>query len=156
MPEDARDWPTGRLLSVAARLVEHSWEDLLRAQGITHAGLIALHCLGGGPMSQRALAQACRVTDQTISRTVDRLNASGYVGKARDTEDLRRKLITITSSGLAIHDRIVSAQRADSLVAAAVSDHAALRAQLIELVGALGSRKDGTDTTASAVPARHG
>ncbi len=142
MPDDAQDWPTGRLLSVAARLVEHSWEDLLRTHGITHAGLIALHCLGGGPMAQRALAQACRVTDQTISRTVDRLHASGYVEKVRDTKDLRRKLITITPSGRAIHQQIVSAQRADALVATAVSDHAALRAQLMELVTTLGVQSD--------------
>lgn len=142
MSEDAVDWPTGRLLSMAARLVEHSWENRLQAHGITHAGLIALHCLGAGAMSQRALAHACRVTDQTISRTVDRLHASGYVRKVRDTEDQRRKLITITSSGLALHDRIVTAQQVDSVVANAVSDHAALRTQLIELVAMLGSRED--------------
>ena len=31
------DWPTGRLLSTAARLVEHSWEKVLRSQDMTHA-----------------------------------------------------------------------------------------------------------------------
>lgn len=80
MTSDGMDeWPTGRLLSTAARLVEHSWEDILRSQNMTHAGLISLHTIADRPASQRDIAKASRVTDQTISRTIDRLERAGYV-----------------------------------------------------------------------------
>ncbi len=59
MTSDGMDqWPTGRLLSTAARLVEHSWEDILRSQNMTHAGLICLHTIAGRPASQRDIAKA--------------------------------------------------------------------------------------------------
>ena len=45
------DWPTGRLLSTAARLVEHAWVEALEQLGLSHAGLIVLHVLGQGPLS---------------------------------------------------------------------------------------------------------
>ncbi|MEO9221526.1 MAG: MarR family transcriptional regulator, partial [Mycobacteriaceae bacterium] len=35
MTEDVQSWPTGRLLSTAARLLEHSWEALLREHDLT-------------------------------------------------------------------------------------------------------------------------
>ena len=35
--EDPASWPTGRLLSTAARLVEHAWAEHLESVGITHA-----------------------------------------------------------------------------------------------------------------------
>jgi len=139
--EDVASWPTGRLLSTAARLVEHSWEEVLREHGLTHAGLIALHCLGERAMPQRTLAKACRVTDQTISRTLERLERGGFVTKTVDPRDERRQLVDITPSGHEIHERIVTAQRADALLADAVSDHDALRAQLVELVTAFGPER---------------
>jgi len=138
MAEEVESWPTGRLLSTAARMVEHSWEALLRERGLTHAGLIALHCLLAGSMSQRALAEACRVTDQTMSRTVERLESTGFVTRGVDTADRRRNLVTITESGRTVHEQLVATQQADALLADAVSDHAGLRAQLIELLASLG------------------
>lgn len=146
MPENVEGWPTGRLLSTAARLVEHRWEAVLRGHDLTHAGLIALHCLLPGPRAQRNLAKACRVSDQTISRTVERLARSGFVTRATDPADERRQLVAITDSGRAVHDRIVTAQQADAILADAVSDHAALRAQLVELVTALGGADPRRDT----------
>lgn len=138
LAEDVESWPTGRLLSTAARLVEHSWEALLREHGVTHAGLMALHCLLAGSLSQRALSHACRVTDQTISRTLDRLDRAGFVTRASDPDDERRLLVSITASGRAVHEQLIGAQRADAMLAAAVSDPVALRTQLIELVTTLG------------------
>ena len=66
------DWPTGRLLSTAARVVEHAWSARLEQLGLTHAGLVALHLLQEGPRSQTDLARAGRVQLQTMARTVDR------------------------------------------------------------------------------------
>ncbi|UZJ26297.1 MarR family transcriptional regulator [Rhodococcus antarcticus] len=132
--EDVQDWPTGRLLSAAARVVEHSWEGLLREHGLTHAGLIALHCLGSGPSPQRALAQLCRVTDQTMSRTVGKLVRGGFVERSADPTDERKVVVTITGAGRGVHERMVAAERSDAVLTSAVSDPAALRAALVEIL----------------------
>jgi DNA-binding MarR family transcriptional regulator len=92
-------WPTGRLLSTAARLVEHAWAEALEKQGLTHAGLIALHLLDAGPLSQSELASRARVENQTMSRTVERLEREGFVVRAADATDRRRQLVTRTDAG---------------------------------------------------------
>ena len=129
-------WPTGRLLSTAARLVEHSWEEVLRAHGTTHAGLIAMHTLTDGPRSQRDMARACRVTDQTMSRTVERLERGGFVTRATDPGDERRQRVSITASGRDTYTRLLTLEQDDESLTSAVSDPAALRALLIEMIRA--------------------
>src|SRR5512141_3207909 len=93
------DWPTGRLLSTAARLVEHAWIKALERLGLTHAGLIVLHLLGAGPQSQTELAHAARVQAQTMSRTLERLEREGLVVRARDESDARRHVVSRTDAG---------------------------------------------------------
>ncbi len=92
-------WPTGRLLSTAARLVEHAWAEALEKQGLTHAGLIALHLLDAGPLSQTDLARRARVENQTMSRTIERLEREGFVERAPDPADRRRRVVTRTKAG---------------------------------------------------------
>ena len=47
---DMRLWPTGRLLSTAARLLEHAWNEKLNDIGLNYAGLITLDVLAAsGP-----------------------------------------------------------------------------------------------------------
>ncbi len=92
-------WPTGRLLSTAARLVEHAWAEALEKQGLTHAGLIALHLLDAGPLSQTELASRARVENQTMSRTIERLEREGFVARAADASDRRRRVVTRTDAG---------------------------------------------------------
>ena len=74
-----RDWPTGRLLSTASRMVEHAWLEALSALGLSHAGLIVLHLLEDGPSTQVDLAVRARVEAQTMSRTLHRLEREGFV-----------------------------------------------------------------------------
>ncbi|PTR27581.1 MarR family transcriptional regulator [Rhodococcus sp. OK519] len=127
-------WPTGRLLSTAARLVEHSWEEVLRAHDITHAGLIALHTLTDSPRSQRDMARACRVTDQTMSRTVERLERSGFVTRTTDPSDERKLRVTLTTTGRDTHTRLLALEQDDTSLTAGVSDPQALRDLLLELI----------------------
>ncbi|MFC4066454.1 MarR family winged helix-turn-helix transcriptional regulator [Actinoplanes subglobosus] len=134
MQDDVESWPTGRLLSVAARLVEGRFEQFLAGLGLTHAGLIALHHLAGGPLSQRELAQLCRVTDQTISRTIERLARTGHADRTADGRDRRRTVVTITAAGaeaLAVARR--EEQRSEDLLGA-VDDYHHFRQQLITLI----------------------
>ncbi|GHF14801.1 MarR family transcriptional regulator [Amycolatopsis deserti] len=125
------------MLSAAARLVEQRWAARLETLGLSHAGLIALHTLRGGPLSQRVLARRCQVTDQTMSRTLERLSRSGYVTRVPDPLDGRRSLARLTPAGedvLATSERIA---RDDASVIGALGDDAAFRRQLIELIGHL-------------------
>jgi MarR family transcriptional regulator, organic hydroperoxide resistance regulator len=92
-------WPTGRLLSTAARLVEHAWAEALDKLGLTHAGIIALHLLDGGPLSQTDLASRARVETQTMSRTIERLERQGFVARQPDPADRRRHVVTRTDAG---------------------------------------------------------
>ncbi|AUM19191.1 MULTISPECIES: MarR family winged helix-turn-helix transcriptional regulator [Rhodococcus] len=134
MSDDLESWPTGRLLSTAARLVEQAWESTLRAHGLTHAGLVALHTIADGPRSQREIARACRVTDQTMSRTVEHLERSGLVTRTVDPADERRMRVQITESGNELYRAMIKLERTDAQPTAVVSDPGTLRSLLIELV----------------------
>ncbi|BEL03201.1 MarR family transcriptional regulator [Actinoplanes sichuanensis] len=132
--DDVETWPTGRLLSVAARMVEGRFDRFLAGLGLTHAGLIALHHLAGGPLSQRELAHLCRVTDQTISRTIDRLVRTGHAGRAADDRDRRRTVVTITVAGA---EALATARREEQeseQLLGAVEDYHHFRRQLITLI----------------------
>lgn len=124
-------WPTGRLLSTAARLVEHAWADALDREGITHAGLIVLHLLDAGPLSQTELATRARVETQTMSRTVDRLERDAFVRRERDTNDRRRFAVTLTPSGRQVWERT---RMLEAEVFPAMGNPDALRDQLLDII----------------------
>lgn len=127
------EWPTGRLLSTASRLVEHAWLDALDERGLSHAGLIALHLLGEEPTNQTDLAERARVENQTMSRTLDRLEREGYVLRERDPRDRRRHIVTRTPSGAAAWD---SARNLERDIFPTITDPQALRSALLELITA--------------------
>ena len=100
--DDPASWPTGRLLSTASRLVEHAWVDALERVGLTHAGLIVLHLLQGGPLSQTELARRAHVENQTMSRTLERLQREGFIERQPDAADRRRHVVSVTPAGNAV------------------------------------------------------
>ncbi len=97
--DDIETWPTGRLLSSAARLVEHEWNAHLAQWGLNHASIAVLHILMAGPLTQRELATAVQVEDQTMSRIVERLERSTYIERRRDEGDRRRLAVSLTTQG---------------------------------------------------------
>lgn len=99
MHDEMSDWPTGRLLSVAARSVEQAWRRTLEELDLSRAGLIVLHLTGSGPVALSELARGAHVTVQTMSRTVDNLVKSGHVQLTRDETDARRRLVARTPLG---------------------------------------------------------
>ncbi|WP_020659701.1 MarR family winged helix-turn-helix transcriptional regulator [Amycolatopsis benzoatilytica] len=135
--DELASWPTGRLLAVAARLVEQRWTAVLAGMRLTHAGLIVLHLLKHGPLAQRELARRCEVTDQTMSRTLDRLSREGFVARAADPADARRRLVQITAAGRAVHARAVRAERDGTGAFGAAVANEQFRAQLVELITGL-------------------
>lgn len=116
MPHPMEQWPTGRLVSALARRVERDWDAHLARWGLTHAGLPVLDMLTRGPRSQRELAEAMGVTEQTMSRVVTGLERRGYVTRRRHPEDRRRHEILVTEDGAA-----VAREAGDLAVAEAIS-----------------------------------
>lgn len=93
-------WPVGRMLSAAARRLERAWDAHLATWDLNHASLPVLVHLSVAPMSQRELADACAVTEQTMSRVVARLARTGYVTRRPHADDRRRHVVAITPQGL--------------------------------------------------------
>jgi DNA-binding MarR family transcriptional regulator len=137
----------GRLLSTAARLIEHEWNAALAGLDLTHAGLLTLHALVEGPHTQRQLAGLSHVEEQTMSRVLDRLERSGYVTRERDTRDRRRLLVELTPYGEAAYRNAVDSGTADALVSDRVADPERFRADLVELVRRLLAAQAGEDET---------
>jgi len=127
-----RDWPTGRLLSTASRVVENAWLEALSALGLTHAGLIVLHLLEGGPLTQVDLAAQARVEAQTMSRTLNRLEREGFVRRRQDAADRRRRLVERTPEGAEVFHR---ARRIEAELFPEVPDLPALREALLGIIG---------------------
>lgn len=92
-------WPTGRMLSSVARRIEQEWNTHLAHWDLNHASIPVLFHLLGGPQSQRYLARASGVTEQTMSRVVARLERSGYVERHPHPDDARRHDVVMTESG---------------------------------------------------------
>jgi MarR family transcriptional regulator, organic hydroperoxide resistance regulator len=124
-------WPTGRLLSTAARLVEHAWAEALEKQGLTHAGLIALHLLDAASLGQTELARLARVENQTMSRTLERLEREGFVTRVPDPTDRRRQLVTRTDAGRGAWERTRSLE---AEIFPRLGEPEALRAMLLEII----------------------
>ncbi|ATY13416.1 MarR family transcriptional regulator [Amycolatopsis sp. AA4] len=135
LPPD--EWPLGRLLATAARLLQNAFDAELAETGLNHAGFVVLHVLRDGALGQAELARRCRVQAQTTSRTVDRLLRHGLVRRERDPADARRVLVSITAAGRRAHR---AAPGRDSRRAWEVlADPEGFRAELARLVVVLQS-----------------
>ena len=102
MTDDPASWPTGRLLSHVARSLERQWNTHLETWDLNHASLPVLLVLLRSEHSQRELATASGVTEQTMSRTISRLERTGYVTRAASAADARRHVVRLTPRGRAV------------------------------------------------------
>lgn len=131
---DMNSWPTGRLLSTAARLVEHSWNEKLADSGLTHAGVIALDVLSRAeePMSQAKIAQRVRVQNQTMGKTLSRLHAWGYIRRQPSPSDRRSQAVSITDLGARVINEAREVDR--TVLIRAAGDGDKLRKELQTIV----------------------
>ncbi|MBU4214957.1 MAG: MarR family transcriptional regulator [Actinobacteria bacterium] len=112
---DPADWTAGRLLSTAARRVERAWNAHLASWDLNHASLPVLLHLLGGARSQRELAALAGVTEQTMSRTIGRLERTALVTRTAHQSDRRRVDVTITADGRAAALQAADLRRADQI-----------------------------------------
>jgi len=140
-------WSTGRLLSAVARRAERDWNAWLAHWDLNHASLPVLYLLARGPMSQRELALASGVTEQTMSRIVARLERQALIERQTHPVDRRRHAVVLTESG-----RVALTEAGDPVLAEALTTRgmspdqvAALRALLLHMLEHAGQRAGGGD-----------
>lgn len=133
-------WPTNRLLSTAARLVEHAWNERLATLGVTHAGVMALDVLrAAGSMTQAQLAHRVRVQAQTMGKTLHRLELHGHVTRSKNIRDRRSHLVSITPEGQRILE--AATQLEDELVGHGLLTDESLRRTLADIITTLGGAR---------------
>jgi MarR family transcriptional regulator, organic hydroperoxide resistance regulator len=120
--ENPEDWATGRLLFTVVRRIERDWNAHLAGWDLNHAGLPVLLHLLAGPRTQRELAEASNVTEQTMSRIVARLERSGYVTRASDSSDRRRRRVEITPAGRAAAAEAARREPAEALLSRGLNE----------------------------------
>lgn len=138
MPDDPSSWATGRLISHVARGLERQWNNHLDDWGLNHASLpVLLHLLRGG-RSQREIATMANVTEQTMSRTVGRLERLGYVARVPDPTDARRHVVQLTDSGRTVAAEAARPESGELIAGAGLSPEqlTTLREILVDMVRA--------------------
>jgi DNA-binding MarR family transcriptional regulator len=138
VPLDPSTWPTGRLLSSAARRVEREFNAHLDAWDLNHASLPVLVHLSVQDHSQRELASATGVTEQTMSRILARVERLGYVTRRPHAEDRRRHVIALTDAGADVLREAADRERSEAMVAQGLSteDMRELRRLLAAVIAA--------------------
>ncbi|HWS58004.1 MAG TPA: MarR family winged helix-turn-helix transcriptional regulator [Actinotalea sp.] len=149
------EWPTGRLFSAVARRIERDWNTHLAYWDLNHASLPVLFLLAGGPRSQRELALASGVTEQTMSRIIARLERTGYVVRAAHALDRRRHDVALTDSGRTALVEAGDPQFAEemSMAGLAAAQVAQLRGLLLVMLAQRPRENDPPEAVPPATPA---
>lgn len=109
-------WPTGRLLSAAARRIERAWDEYLTQWDLSHASLPVLVVLTQGPLSQREIAATMHVTEQSVGRIVRSLETRAYITRQPHDTDRRRRVVAITNKGRRALTDLNKAQTIEALI----------------------------------------
>jgi DNA-binding MarR family transcriptional regulator len=92
----------GRLFEFSVLMAEAMEHDL-RQRGLTRARATVIAYLHrGGPMRQRELAEALRVSPRNVTGLLEGLEATGFVVRAAHPTDRRATLVTLTERGTAV------------------------------------------------------
>lgn len=87
-------------LAVASRRVIALYRPLLEPMGLTHPQyLVMLALWGKEPMTVRELGERLSLEPATLSPLLKRLEAAGYLIRARDPDDERALRLTLTTEG---------------------------------------------------------
>lgn len=146
---DINDWTTPRLLSTAARLAEHAWNEELAGLGLTHAGFIALEVLEAeGSMVQARLSTRVQVRAQTMGQTLSRLEAHGHITRERSRADGRSQRVAVSELGKAALAEARALRR--NLTPGVEIDVEQLREKLVAIIRWLGPARWGNEVSGSA------
>lgn len=158
MSEDPTGWPTGRLLSSAARRIEREFNAHLDAWDLNHASMPVLVYLSAHDHSQRELAAATGVTEQTMSRILARMERLRYVSRKPHPDDRRRHVIALTDAGAAVLREAADRERSEAMVARGLTPDQVrlLRELLVAVIEAHPEPGDDADRLHRPRPGGHG
>jgi DNA-binding MarR family transcriptional regulator len=128
-------------LYTASRAVVRAYTPLLEGAGLTYPQYVTMLVLWEDtdrPRSIGELGERLHLDSGTLTPLLKRLAAVGYVTRARDAEDERRVLVSLTPEGVALRDRLAAVP--ESFLACLGMDVAGaseLRDQLTTLAAAL-------------------
>ena len=95
-----------RLFELTVRLGEEMEKGLVE-RGLTRARAAVIWQLHErGPVTQRTLSQALRVSPRNVTGLLDALEAGGYVIRGRHPTDRRATLVSLTEQGAAAAARL--------------------------------------------------
>jgi DNA-binding MarR family transcriptional regulator len=95
-----------RLFELTVRLGEEMEKGLVE-RGLTRARAAVIWQLHQqGPVTQRTLSQALRVSPRNVTGLLDALEAGGYVTRGRHPTDRRATLVSLTEQGAAAAARL--------------------------------------------------
>jgi DNA-binding MarR family transcriptional regulator len=90
----------------AANRVTRLYRPMLDALGLTYPQYLAMLVLWeASPRTVGALGEALDLESSTLTPLLKRLEAQGLVARARDPEDERRVIVTLTEAGAALRDK---------------------------------------------------
>jgi DNA-binding MarR family transcriptional regulator len=90
----------------AANRVTRLYRPMLEALGLTYPQYLAMLVLWeASPRTVGALGEALDLESSTLTPLLKRLEAQGLVVRARDPQDERRVVVTLTEAGAALRDK---------------------------------------------------
>src|SRR6478672_10109963 len=87
-------------MHTTVRAFDGVYRELLAEHGLSYPQYIALMgVVEHGPLTVSRLGELMRLDSGTLSPLLKRMESAGLVGRARDPEDERRVLVSVTSAG---------------------------------------------------------
>jgi DNA-binding MarR family transcriptional regulator len=139
-PQLALDQQLCLPLYAASRAVTRRYTDLLGDAGLTYPQYLCLLALweADGPLGVSELGTRLHLDSGTLTPLLKRMETAGLVTRARDHEDERRVLVSVTDRGWTLRDRVadVPARLVEGMGMSG-SDARALRGLLDRLIDEL-------------------
>lgn len=87
-------------MHTTVRAFDAVYRELLSEYGLSYPQYIALMTVGEhGPLTVGRLGELMHLDSGTLSPLLKRMESAGLVGRARDPEDERRVLVSVTAEG---------------------------------------------------------
>lgn len=128
-------------LAVAARGVIGAYRPILEPLGLTHPQyLVMLALWQASPRTVRDLGEALQLEPATLSPLLKRLEAAGYITRARNANDERALDITLTDAGRALREQALGIPpQVIKRLGMSLDELATLRATLARVIEAVGA-----------------
>jgi DNA-binding MarR family transcriptional regulator len=128
-------------LYTASRAVIRAYAPLLDETGLTYPQYLTMLALWQSPdrpLSVGELGERLHLDSGTLTPLLKRLESTGYLTRARDTNDERRVLVTLTAAGLDLREQLAAVPESFfACLGMPLSEAGSLRDQLTALTASL-------------------